>query len=102
METAQLAKVMKALSHPKRLELYFQIAEKHGADFEAGCECECFITDMIHLLKLGAPTISHHIKELENAGLITTERRGKYLYAKIKEETLREVNAIFVRQLARQ
>ena len=102
METVQLAKVMKALSHPKRLELYFKIAEKHGADFEAGCDCDCFVTDMIHLLKLGAPTISHHIKELENAGLITTERRGKYLYAKIKEETLQAVNQIFAEQLAKQ
>jgi len=42
-------------------------------DFET--ECECFVTDMINSLKLGVLTISHHIKELENAGLITTERK---------------------------
>ena len=36
MDTARLAKVMKALSHPKRLELFFRIAEKNEADFEAG------------------------------------------------------------------
>lgn len=75
MDTIKLAKVLKALSHPKRLELFFKIAEKREADFETDCECECFVTDMINLLKLGAPTISHHIKELENAGLITTERK---------------------------
>jgi DNA-binding transcriptional ArsR family regulator len=56
---------------------------------------------MIHSLKLGAPTISHHIKELENAGLITTERKEKYLSAKIKEETLVEVNKIFADQLSK-
>jgi ArsR family transcriptional regulator, arsenate/arsenite/antimonite-responsive transcriptional repressor len=97
MDTIKLAKILKALSHPKRLELFFKIAEKREADFETGCEC--FVTDMINSLKLGAPTISHHIKELENAGLITTERKGKYLSAKVKEETIAEVNKIFVDQL---
>jgi DNA-binding transcriptional ArsR family regulator len=97
MDTVTLAKVLKALSHPKRLELYFKIAEQNQADFETGCEC--FVTDMINLLKLGAPTISHHIKELENAGLIRTERKGKYLSASINAETLVEVNKIFADQL---
>ncbi len=97
MDTVKLAKILKALSHPKRLELYFKIAQKSEADFEA--DCECFVTDMINSLKLGAPTISHHIKELENAGLITTERKGKYLCARVKEETLAEVNKIFSKQL---
>jgi DNA-binding transcriptional ArsR family regulator len=102
MDTVKLAKVLKALSHPKRLELYFKIAEQNEADFETGCECECFVTEMINSLKLGAPTISHHLKELENAGLITTERKGKYLSAKIKEETLVEMNKIFADQLSKQ
>jgi DNA-binding transcriptional ArsR family regulator len=99
MDTIKLAKILKALSHPKRLELFFKIAEKHKADFETGCECQCFVTDMINSLKLGAPTISHHIKELENAGLITTERKGKYLCATVKEETLAAVHQIFADQL---
>jgi ArsR family transcriptional regulator, arsenate/arsenite/antimonite-responsive transcriptional repressor len=97
MDTVRLAKVLKALSHPKRLELYFKIAQLQEADFETGCDC--FVTDMIHSLKLGAPTISHHIKELENAGLIVTERKGKYLTAKVREETLAEVNRIFADKL---
>lgn len=99
LDTVKLAKILKALSHPKRLEIYFKIADQSEADFET-C-CECFVTDMIHSLKLGAPTISHHIKELENAGLITTERKGKYLSARINEETLVEVNKIFAGQVNR-
>lgn len=99
MDTVRMAKIFKALSHPKRLELYFKIAEKSETDFETGCESECFVTDIIHSLKLGAPTISHHIKELENAGLIITERKGKYLSAKVKEETWVEVNKVFADQL---
>ncbi|MBP2667096.1 MAG: bacterial regulatory protein, arsR family [Firmicutes bacterium] len=99
MDTVKLAKILKALSHPKRLELFFKIAEKRETEFKTGCECECFVTDMIHSLKLGAPTISHHIKELENAGLITTERKGKYLSAKVREETVAEVNKLFADQM---
>ncbi|BBB89891.1 MAG TPA: metalloregulator ArsR/SmtB family transcription factor [Methylomusa anaerophila] len=95
MDTIRLAKVLKALSHPKRLELFFKIAEKSETGFETDCECECFVTDIMNSLKIGAPTISHHIKELENAGLIITDRKGKYLTAKVREETLAEVNKIF-------
>lgn len=96
MNTIKLAKILKALSHPKRLEVFLKIAEKNRAEFET--TCEGFIPDLIVSLKLGAPTISHHIKELENAGLITTEREGKYLSAKIKEDTLAEVNKILSSQ----
>lgn len=96
-DTVKLAKILKALSHPKRLELYFMIAEQSQADFETGCEC--FVTDIMSCLKLGAPTISHHIKELENAGLITTERKGKYLSARVNRDTLEEVDKIFAGRL---
>ena len=81
MDTNQLAKVLKALSNPNRLELYLEIVKKNEASFQTGGEC--FITDIIDSLDIGAPTISHHLKELANAELITTERRGKYLIAKV-------------------
>ncbi len=89
MHTTQLAKVLKALSHPNRLELYFEIAKKQETSFES--RCECFIHDIMKSLKIGAPTVSHHLKELTNADLIITERQGKYLMARINETTLKEV-----------
>lgn len=92
METNKLAKVMKALSNPNRLELYLEIVKKNKASFQTGGEC--FITDIIDSLNIGAPTISHHLKELTNAGLIVTERRGKYLVAKINEQIIDEVSSI--------
>lgn len=92
MDTIKLSKVLKALSNSNRLELYLEIVKKHEASFPSGGEC--FITDIIDCLNIGAPTISHHLKELANAELITTERRGKYLVAKINEKTIDEVNAI--------
>ena len=93
METAKLAKILKALSHQKRLELYLEIARHNESDFEAG-ECECFICDIMESLNIGAPTVSHHLKELSNADLITTERRGKFLVARAKKDTLDEVRKV--------
>lgn len=92
MDTLRLAKMFKALSHPNRLELYLEIAKKHEASFQTGCDC--FVSDIIGSLNIGAPTISHHLKELANAGLIVTERKGKFLVAKINEKSIDEVSKI--------
>lgn len=92
MDTKKLAKIMKALSNPNRLELYLEIIKKNEACFRTGGEC--FITEIIDCLNIGAPTISHHLKELANADLIKTERRGKYLVAKVNEGIIDEVNSV--------
>jgi DNA-binding transcriptional ArsR family regulator len=96
METKEMAKIFKALSHPNRLELYLQIVKKHETSFNASGEC--FITDIANCLNIGAPTISHHIKELANAGLITTEKQGKFLICKVNEELAEEVSKILTLQ----
>ena len=93
METAKLAKILKALSHQKRLELYLEIARHNESDFAAD-DCACFICDIMESLNIGAPTFSHHLKELSNADLITTERRGKFLVARARKETLDEVRRV--------
>lgn len=92
LDTLRLAKILKALSSPKRLELYLEIVNKNEACFKTGGEC--FITDIIESFDIGAPTISHHLKELANAGLINTERRGKYLIATVNEKTVNEVRSM--------
>jgi len=89
MNLSQLTKILKALSNQTRLELYLQIARQNEADFDTGCEC--FISDIVGSLNIGAPTVSHHLKELSNADLITTERRGKFLTATINKQVIREV-----------
>jgi ArsR family transcriptional regulator, arsenate/arsenite/antimonite-responsive transcriptional repressor len=93
MEIKNLAKIMKALSNPNRLELYLEIARKNEKSYEAE-EVECYVTDIMSCLNIGAPTISHHLKELMNADLIVTERKGKFLIARINEATINEVNKI--------
>ena len=90
-DTRRLAKIMKALSNENRLALYLEIAREQEANYEAP---ECTVSDIMKLFKLSAPTISHHLKELANADLITTERRGKLLVARINKETIAEVERV--------
>ena len=95
VDTKRMAAVMKALSHPNRLELFLEIANASGdSAYEAGCECECFVSEIVKRMKIGAPTVSHHLKELTQAGLIETERQGKFLVARINREAVAEVRDV--------
>ncbi|WP_294405323.1 helix-turn-helix transcriptional regulator [uncultured Clostridium sp.] len=94
MNSKELAKIFKALSNENRLEIYLEILKISEKSFEDNCTCECFITEIINKFNIGAPTISHHLKELSNAGLITTEKRGKFLIARINEDTINEACSI--------
>jgi ArsR family transcriptional regulator len=91
MEAKQLVRIMKALSNETRWGLYREIAKQEESNFEAP---ECNISDIVKIFGLSPPTISHHLKELANADLITTEKRGKYLVARINKETLGAVKQI--------
>ena len=99
MDSKQDAKVLKALSHPNRLEIYLRIAREEQASF-AVMECRpegcCVVSALIGNLKIGAPTVSHHLKELVNAGLIVTERQGKFLIARAVPETWEQVNTLLL------
>lgn len=87
-----MAKIFKALSNPNRLELYLKIAQSHESDFDT--DGECSITNIMRCFNIGAPTISHHIKELANANLITTEKRGKFLICKVNKKLAVEVSKV--------
>ena len=89
--TKRLAKILKALGHENRLALYLGIAQNKESDFATA---ECNVCNIVKKFRITAPTISHHLKELANADLITTEKRGKYLVARINEDTLREVEQV--------
>jgi ArsR family transcriptional regulator len=94
MDTARLSKILKALSHQKRLELYLEIARNEESNFEDGCNDCCFVHKIMAKHNIGAPTVSHHLKELSNADLIQTERRGKYVVAWVNRETAEAVRAL--------
>lgn len=98
MNLKELAKIFKALSNENRLDIYLEILKSSEKSFEDNYPCECFITEIITKFNIGAPTISHHLKELSNAGLIMTEKRGKFLIARINKEVIKEALSIIKMQ----
>lgn len=93
MNTKQLARIHKALSNENRLEIFLNILKYEHKDFEA--ECECVMQKIMVNLSIGAPTISHHLKELSDAGLITTTKKGKFLVATVNTEVIEEIKNEF-------
>lgn len=65
MDYAKYAKVMKALSDPKRVKILDLLS--------CGTLCAC---DVLEHFDFTQPTLSHHIKVLVDAGLVTTEKDG--------------------------
>jgi ArsR family transcriptional regulator len=86
----KLARAFKALANESRLTIYREVLNRQrdriGPEEPAGC----MVFDMINKLNIGAPTISHHVKELVNAELITVERDGKFLVCHLND-TMREL-----------
>jgi ArsR family transcriptional regulator len=79
--TAQrLAHVFKALGDPTRVKLLSLIAATEGGE---ACVC-----DLIAPVGLSQPTVSHHMKQLVDAGLVTRAQRGKWAYYKVVDESL--------------
>jgi ArsR family transcriptional regulator, arsenate/arsenite/antimonite-responsive transcriptional repressor len=79
-EAEHLARVFKALSDPTRVRLLSMIAARPG---EEACVC-----DLIEPVGLSQPTVSHHMKQLVDAGLVTREQRGRWAYYRVVESTL--------------
>jgi ArsR family transcriptional regulator, arsenate/arsenite/antimonite-responsive transcriptional repressor len=75
-----LARMFRALGNPKRLRLFLNLLDESKLDLAKGRVHDCFLAKLLAGLNdLGAPTVSHHVKELADAGLITTQREGKQL-----------------------
>ena len=76
LEDAQrLAGVLKAIADPTRLRLLSLVAAPSGGEV-----CICNLTDPVGLSQ---PTVSHHMKVLVEAGLLTRTQRGKWAFYRL-------------------
>ena len=64
-EAVRTAAMFKALGDPVRLRLFSSVASHEGGE-----ACVCDISDV----GVSQPTVSHHLKKLKDAGLLTSER----------------------------
>ena len=72
-----LAATFKAVGHPVRLQILELLALRSDP------VCACNIESRF---SLSQPTISHHLRVLRKAGLVTGERRGTWIYYSVSEE----------------
>jgi ArsR family transcriptional regulator len=86
IEAEVLAGGFKALADPARLRLISLVAAHQGAE-----ACVCELTDPIGLSQ---PTVSHHLKILVDAGILTRQQRGKWAYYRLVPEALNSLAAL--------
>ena len=74
------AAAFKALGDPVRLRLFSLIASH--------LEGEACVCDLTGEFDVSQPTISHHLKVLREAGLLTSERRASWVYYRVAPEAM--------------
>jgi len=83
-EAEGLARVFKALGDATRVKLLSLIAAS-GTD--GACVC-----DLVEPVRLSQPTVSHHLRQLVEAGLVTREQRGKWAYYRLVDGALESLS----------
>ncbi len=78
-----IAPLMKAIAEPVRLRLLSLVASHEGAE---ACVC-----DLAEGFDLSQPTITHHLKVLHDVGLLDREKRGVWVYYRLRTEALSDV-----------
>ena len=81
----EMAAKFKALSDPVRLQLLSSVASHAGGE---ACVC-----DISAGVDVSQPTVSHHLKVLRDAGLLTSQRRATWVYYAVVPEALEALSA---------
>jgi ArsR family transcriptional regulator len=85
-QAGQVAPLLKALADPVRLRLLSLVASHEGGE---ACIC-----DLNAAFDLSQPTISHHMKVLHEAGLVDRDKRGVWVYYRVRPQALASLAAL--------
>jgi ArsR family transcriptional regulator len=106
VDTERLSGMFKALANPNRLDIFLRLASlggdtacctvRNGGEPEliTGAPCAC-VGDLGRDLGIVPSTVSHHIKELNRAGLITLTRRGQQILCRVEPQALEALRNFF-------
>ena len=75
-----LAAIFRVLGEPARLQILSLVAAQPTQEV---CACE-----LVETLGLAQPTVSHHLRVLHEANLLTKERRGTWIYYRLSPKKL--------------
>lgn len=81
----KMANIAKALGHPARIAIIEYLLRVN----------ECICGDIVNELPLAQPTVSQHLKELKNAGIIKGNIEGNSVCYCIDEKTIEILNSYF-------
>ena len=85
-DSETLSRQFAALADPVRLRLLSLLATAEG-----GAVCAC---DLVEPVGKTQPTVSHHLKVLADAGLVTNERRGRNVWYAVVPTALQRLRAV--------
>jgi ArsR family transcriptional regulator len=85
-QAGDLARILKALADPTRLRLVSMVAAHEGGE-----ACVCDLTEPLGLTQ---PTVSHHLKVLVEAGILSRDKRGVWAYYALVPDTLQALGAV--------
>jgi ArsR family transcriptional regulator len=94
---AELAECFKALSNPNRLQIFLRLLNccTPGTVCSADSVNGFCVGELGEDLAVAPSTLSHHIKELQRAGLIKTQRRGQNIDCYIDAEKIQVLKEFF-------
>ena len=92
MSPEQFTRVSKALADPQRLAMLEKIAA--AAPGELPCK------DLVRTCDVVAATVSHHLKELQNANLVAGRKEGQAMFLTARRDVLEEYHAELARRLS--
>lgn len=101
LSTEDLARAFRALGEPNRLTIVRALVGRavaccsdERADACALDPASCNVGELAKLVDVAPSTLSHHLKELQDAGVIERARDGRFLYCRINEALLEELAAV--------
>lgn len=99
---SDIIKIFKALANENRLNIFNLLKGKcvcedappsfNPQSLPEGCLC---VQEIVEKFNMTQATVSHHLKELNNAGILTRHKRGPWVYYLVNNEAIEEIRKFF-------